>query len=133
MNKKDEDLLYRSFTKELAAEEKEKLEQALAASPSLRAEKAELEKISAALSRGATGSFRPGFVLRVWSKTRALASEREDFVGSLSWAFRRIAVATSLVALFVLAHNLYVERSISWQAALRIPQPSIENLWGFEE
>ena len=133
MNEKIRSLLVRSFDEELLPHEKAQLEQALSASALLRRERDELEALRRAFASGAATSFQPGFNARVLAKIRALKQPRENFTTSLSWAFRRIAIAATLAAMAVLVHNFYVEQNISLQAALRLPQPSFELMGDFQE
>ncbi|MFQ5605765.1 MAG: hypothetical protein ACE5HS_21050 [bacterium] len=132
MNKPMLELLYRSLDGHLSKEEQTMLEQALSASPELRKEKDQILAMRQTLSEGAARTFKPFFSARVMQKVRSEAKPAEEFVHSLLWAFRRIALGGAVAIALLLAINLFVEKNQNLDALLGVPQPTLEDTWQLE-
>jgi anti-sigma factor RsiW len=132
---KDEllDLLYRSFDSDLTAEEQSRLEEGLAASAELRAEKQRLESMRSAITSGAAESFRPFFAERVMQRLEGeLKPENgiQELFDSLAHTFRRIAVVGAAAAVVLIALNLSSSEDKTLAAAFGVNESSVEYLIG---
>ena len=132
---KDEllDLLYRSFDSDLTAEEQSRLQEGLAGSAELRAEKKRLQSIRRAITDGAAESFRPFFAERVMQRLEGeLRPENgiHELFDSLAHAFRRIAVVGAAAAVILIALNLSSSDDKTLAAAFGVNESSVEYLVG---
>lgn len=123
MNERLLELLYRSFDDNLGEQESQELSQALAHSAELRGLKRRLTETRAAIADTAERSFKPFFAARVLQRT----TKREEFSGSLVWAFRRVALAGVFALLLLIANNLWAAKSFSWETLLGMPQLTLED------
>jgi anti-sigma factor RsiW len=130
MNETMLDLLYRSFDGPLDEEEDRRLGEALAGSDELRAEKARIAAMRAALADGAAGSFRPMFAQRVMHRITAAGAERNGdlLFEALLRLFRPLAVVGAAAAILAIALNLRESGEISLAAAFAPTEPAIEVL-----
>jgi hypothetical protein len=130
MVKQIEDLLYESFDRELAPDERKRLDDALKSSDTLRHKKNMLEKMRRQLtSAGADASFRPFFADRVM---RAIHSQNETktsvdpFWESLIGIFRPVAISVAIAVIVLLSYNIWRSQSISLASVLGEPDISFE-------
>ncbi|MFQ5641573.1 MAG: hypothetical protein ACE5IR_26665 [bacterium] len=133
MNERILKLLYRSFDAPLSQEEEMELLQALSASSQLREEQKRLAEMRGMLKDEATRSFRPFFAARVMHRIKHEKTAGEDFVESLVWIFRRIALAGGLAILFLVITHLFVENHRSLNSVFGIPQYTLAETWQLED
>jgi anti-sigma factor RsiW len=131
MDQKVLDLLYRSFDGQLTPEEKQLLEKTLAQSKALQKEKERIVGLRKTISGSALQSFEPFFAERLMQRIQAERESQsaagEDFIGSLLWSFRRIALAGAIAVLLLLTSNIVQKGEISLNSMLAIPQLTIED------
>jgi len=121
MNGRHVDLLIRSFDQHLSQEEQQELEAALKASRRLRAERKALEAMRQQVAESGSGEFRPFFSARVMNRIRASQTATEEFVQSLTWAFRVFAmVGVTAIVLFV-SVNSRLGKDISVETIFSLP------------
>lgn len=132
MNDRMPNLLYRSFDQTLSREEQQALSQAFSASPQLLEEQKRLAEMRQLIKSGAVRSFKPFFATRVMHRIKRQAGESEEFIGSLMWGFRRVAVAGAAAILLLLANNVFLEKNRSVESMLGLPQLTIEDTWQLE-
>lgn len=131
MNEKMLELLYRTFDDRLTEEERKRLDEALAASEELRAEKERISAMRSAISSNAAVSFEPFFAERVMNRIRDLekADAGEDlFFESLYRMFRPLALAASLAVFTLISWNLSKSDDISLSAAFAVQEEHSDNL-----
>ncbi len=125
------ELLGRSFDSSLSDAEQQQLDEALAESAELRAEKSRLETLRNAVSSSAATSFDPFFADRVMQRLReeqAEGSEESLIADSLIVLFRRVAAVAAVLTLCVMSYNLFSSEHMSLAAAMGIPQESISDV-----
>ncbi len=125
------ELLGRSFDSSLSDVEQRQLEEALAESPELRAEKARVEALRKAVSSSVATSFDPFFADRVMQRIREEQTEgREEslIADSLIVLFRRVAAVAAVLTLSVMSYNLFSSESKSFAAAIGFPQETISDV-----
>lgn len=131
MDQKVLELLYRSFDGQLTQAEQERLDEALRHSQALREEKEKIAAMRQAVSGSAAQTFQPFFAERVMQriqgKRKSMAAVGEDFMSSLAWSFRRIAIAGVIAVLLLLAGSFIQKGEISLNAMLAMPQLTIED------
>jgi hypothetical protein len=131
MNDELLDLLYRSFDEKLEPEEQRRLKAALAQSDMLRKERARMLAIRESLGTGAAESFKPFFAQRVMSRIEdefAEGRSGETFLESLSYVFRRVALAGALAVIVLAVFNIVSSDTVSATAALGLPEMTIEEV-----
>lgn len=108
MNKKDLRLLIRSFDEDLPPNDSARLEEVLRGSSRLREERDRLAALRGMMAAGRNVAFKPFFAGRVLSRLapQAVRTRAEDFAINLTLAFRRVALAGSLVVLGLTAYNV---------------------------
>ncbi len=129
MNEMLLDLLYRSFDEELSKEEQIMLDKALASSLELNKEKDRIAEMRKAIAENAERSFKPFFSARVMQRIKADETEQDDFFTSLVWTFRRFAIIGAITIILLLANSILVDKSISIDTALAMPQLTLEDTW----
>lgn len=131
MDQKVLELLYRSFDGQLTPAERQRLEEALAHSQPLREEKEKIAALRQTVAGSAAQSFEPFFAERVMqriqAKGRLLAAAGDDFIASLMWSFRRIALAAIIAVFLLLAGNIIQKGEISLNSMLAMPQLTIDD------
>jgi len=132
MNEKALELLHRSFDDELSAAELQKLEDALADSPALRDEKKQLLEMRELIRAGAERSFGPFFPAKVVNRIKSEKAGKPDFLASLAWSFRTVAIVSGLVIVFLFAFNSFTRQSISLDSLLGMPKLQLEDTWQVE-
>jgi hypothetical protein len=127
MNEEMLDLLYRSLDGVLEPAEQRRLDGALTQSESLREERDRILTLRSSLSAGAAKSFRPFFVKRLMNR---LAAELrpETFLESLSYVFRRVALAGAAAVIALAIFNIATSDTVSATAALGVPQITIDDV-----
>jgi anti-sigma factor RsiW len=127
MNDEMLDVLYRSLDGVLEPEDERRLEDALASSESLREEKARILAIRETLATSAAKSFRPFFAEHV---TNVLSKEAqpETFLESLSYVFRRVALAGAAAVVALAIFNIANSDKVSATAALGVPEITIDDV-----
>ena len=131
MNKNLLDLLYRSFEEELKLEDRDRLNKALKMSDDLRKEKKQLEKLRKTVSTLGTESFKPFFEERVMQRLDRLNNNSfilEKSVDDLIVLFKPLGLAISAVILVILAYNLGINGTLSFESVLGIPGYTTENI-----
>jgi len=129
MNKKELELLYRSFDGELTREEERMLKEALERSEALRAEKRLIEGLRKAIAAGGNASFGPFFADRVMERIGegpAAAPEPNGFLRSIEAFFRPVALAAAGLSIVILCINLWVGGRVSLEAAFGVPEATLE-------
>lgn len=132
MNKTILELLYRSLDGELTPDEQASLNEALAASEELRAEKRRLHAIRQAVAQGAVDTFKPFFAARVMQRIAQAAEPRqasESFFGGLIYTFRRVALAGAMIIAAFIIYNITASDQISFTTVLGAPEISIEEVF----
>jgi hypothetical protein len=129
MNQEMLDLLYRSFDSELMKSEQEQLQQALAASPELRAEKQQIVATRERLQKGAADAFKPFFLTRLNATLHRGQQQQEEFFSSLKWSFRLVSLVGALTVVFLFAYSSVSEQTISVDSLLGMPQVTLEDTW----
>lgn len=131
MDQKVLELLYRSFDAQLTPAEQQQLDEALARSQPLREEKEKIAAMRQAVAGSAVQSFEPFFAERVMQRIqgrgKSMAAAGEEFMSSLVWSFRRIALAGVIALLLLLAGNIIQKGDISLNSVLAMPQLTIED------
>jgi anti-sigma factor RsiW len=132
MNKRTNDLLYRSLDSPLGDAEQAELERVLKESAALRAEKKRIEKLREVLTHSGEKKFKPFFAERVLQRLALPERRREsevDFFSSLVFLFRRVAVAAALVCLLMIAYNIIENNGLSMNNLLGFQEYTIEDVW----
>jgi hypothetical protein len=130
MNKKILDLLYRSFDKELSSAERKHLNEMLQKSKKLRSEQQNIKLMRDSITSSAEQSFSPTFSDQVMARLRMKKQKQtngvEDFLDSLLWAFKRIALVGSLVTLLLIGFSTIQKGKLSLDSLLALPQVNLE-------
>ncbi|MFQ5822885.1 MAG: hypothetical protein ACE5JB_02395 [bacterium] len=129
MNERLLELLYRSFDDELSEEDQTELTSALSLFPELLEEKKRIIEMRQMIKGEAVHSFKPFFAAQVMQRIKSESIEQEDFLGSLIWVFRRIALAGTIAILLLLANSVLVEKNNSLDSVLGMPQLTLEDTW----
>jgi anti-sigma factor RsiW len=132
MNDKILELLYRSFDADLTHEEQMALDEALAASEQLRAEKRRIEAMRQSISSSAVDTFKPFFATRVMQQVAESAEPREVSEGlfrGLVYAFRRVALAGAMIIAAFIIYNVAASDQVSFTTVLGAPEISIEEVF----
>lgn len=131
MDKKLQDLLYRSFDSNLNPEEKKRLEEALSRSVELREEKEIITSLRINIDRGKTTSFEPFFADRVMEKiqTSKQVDENEQFFESLFVVFRPIAIAAAILIIIITGYNINMTGQFSIEGALGVQEVTIDDVY----
>jgi len=131
MDQKVLELLYRSFDRQLTPEEQHRLDEALTHSQPLQEEKERIAALRQTVAGSAAQSIEPFFAERVMQRIQAKGKSRtsagDDFIGSLMWSFRRIALAGVIAVFLLLAGNIIQKGEISLNSMLAMPQLTIED------
>ena len=131
MNKKILKLLYRSFDTELTPEESTKLEQALAQSEELRAEKVRIDEIRSLVQTSGEKTFHSFFTDKVMLRIRERKQElsREDaFFDALVGLFRPVVIGAAILFLGLISYNIIKSGEISLESAFAEPQVTLEQV-----
>lgn len=130
MNKKVLDLLYRSFDEELSAAERKYLNEMLHKSKKLYSEQQKIKLIRDSIAESAEQSFSPTFSEQVMARLRMKKHKQtngmEDFLDSLWWAFKRVALAGSFITLLLIGLSVIQKGKISIDSLLALPQVNLE-------
>lgn len=129
MNKKDLELLYRSFDDSLTPEEQKQLREALGGSKALRKEKKRIASLRKAVSDHAAESFEPFFAERVMQRikhSRQAEKSPDLFFESLFAVFRPIAVGAVVLLIILLSYNIIKSDRLSLASAFAEPEVSLE-------
>lgn len=129
MNKKDLELLYRSFDGSLTPEEQKQLGEALAGSKALREEKKRIKSLREAISNHAAESFEPFFAERVMQRierSRQAEKSPDQFFESLFAVFRPVAVGAVVLLIILLSYNMIKSDRLSLASAFAEPEVSLE-------
>jgi len=130
MNEKVLDLLYRSFDEELSAAERKYLNEMLHKSKKLRSEQQKIKLIRDSIAESVEQSFSPTFSEQVMARLRMKKQKQtngiEDFLDSLWWAFKRLALAGSIVTLLFIGLSVIQKGKISIDSLLALPQVNLE-------
>lgn len=129
MNENVLQLLLRSFDEALSPAEQEALNQALAASAKLRAEKESLENAARMLAENADRSAQPFFAARVQRRILETAARENELAAAWRWAFRRVAMAGATLLVLWLGQHALAGKPLTMAAALGWPQLSLANVW----
>ncbi len=119
-------LLYRSFDEPLHPAEQQQLDQALAESASLRAEKERIAQMRALISDAVPRAFQPFFAEKVIRKIRERRRMTESFVDSLVAVFRPVAIAVTIFLIVLLSYNLFISEHKSLSSAFAEPEIKLE-------
>jgi anti-sigma factor RsiW len=125
------ELLFRSLDGELTADEQQMLDKALLESPDLRLERDRLSALRRTLGAGRRTNFEPFLAERVLRRIQAGTvpdMNLEGILDSLMLVFRRVAVVGAVIAVAVIAFNLSRGDGVSLNAALAIPEDSIDRV-----
>jgi anti-sigma factor RsiW len=125
------ELLFRSLDGELTADEQQMLDKALLESPDLRLERDRLSALRQTLGAGRRTNFEPFLAERVLRRIQAGTvpdMNLEGILDSLMLVFRRVAVVGAVIAVAVIAFNLSRGDGVSLNAALAIPEDSIDRV-----
>lgn len=128
MNKKIIELLYRSFDEELAPNERQRLDDALAKSAALREEKERMTAMRAMISDSSKKSFHPFFAEKVMRRLRQAESDPETFLDSLISVFRPVAFAAIIILIMLISYNLNKTENYSLAGALGEHQVTLEEV-----
>lgn len=133
--KRERKLLYRSFEENLSPAEEKYLEAALGKSAELRWEKSELQKMRTRLAGSSAMGFSPGFSDQVMRRIRQAVPVNgfEEFIESLFWSFKRLAVAAAIVVILLLSINWISQGRVSLGSALAIPQLTVDDTVNLDE
>jgi anti-sigma factor RsiW len=132
MNDKMLELLYRSLDGVLTPDEQASLNEALAASEELRAEKRRLHAMRQAVAQSAADTFRPFFAARVMQRIARSAEPKqasESFFRGLVYTFRRVALAGAMIIAAFIIYNITASDEISFTTVLGAPEISIEEVF----
>ena len=125
------ELLYRSFDEDLTGAERAALDDALAASGELRAEKERIASMRKAIAAGRATGFGYMFAERVMKRIRSRGDVEEAtpaFFDSLFRVFRPVAIAGIAAAMAVMVFNIAQNRNLSFSAALGVPETTLEEV-----
>jgi len=131
MNKRLFDLLYRSFDEELSEEQKDRLDKALQKSQKLREEREKIKNLRKHVSETATLSFKPFFAERVTHGIKNLSranNSAQEFFGSLSYVFRRVAIGAAIVFTLLFSANLIEGKFHSFEKNVTISEMSLDDV-----
>ena len=131
MDKKLQDLLYRSFDSDLNQKEKKILDEALVHSEELREEKEIITSLRNNIERGKTTSFKPFFADRVMEKiqTSKQVDENEQFFESLFVIFRPIAVAAVILIIIIAGYNINTTGQFSIEGVFGVQEVTIDDVY----
>ncbi len=125
-------LLYRSFDDSLTAHEQQLLDEALALSSELRAEKKNIEAQRQLVSGiGEELSFRPFFAERLMNRItteKEKASYPDIFFETLLLLFKRVALAGAAACLIVIVYNLVLGENLKSNEAFYVSQVTYEQI-----
>ena len=128
MNKKILKLLYRSFDDDLSLEDHHRLDDALAKSAELRAEKERLLAMRAMVSDSGANSFQPFFAEKVMRRIRNAESAQESFLDSLIAVFRPVAIAAFIILVMLISYNLKKTENYTLAGALGEHKATLEEI-----
>ena len=132
MNERHIDLLYRSLDSPLSIEDQGELKRALSESAELSAEKTRIMQLREVISHGGPQKFEPYFAERVLQRISLSQRRQEnevDFLASLQYLFRRVAVAAAVVCLLIIAYNIIENNGLSMNNLLGFQDYTIEDIW----
>lgn len=113
------DRLYRSFEGPLLVAEQKQLNDDLAASRGLQAEKRHIEDLRVHLAARRAIAFRPFFATRVMGQIASLDKEL-NFSEGILVAFRRIAAVGLIILIAIVSYNMIINNSYSLTSALAL-------------
>jgi len=128
MNRKDLELLYRSFDDSLTPEEQKQLREALESSKALREEKKRIASLRKAVSGHAAESFEPFFAERVMRRIKQFRQAEKSpdlFFESLFAVFRPVAVGAVVLLIVLLSYNIIKSDRLSLASAFAEPEVSL--------
>ena len=131
MDKKLQDLLYRSFDSDLNPEEKKRLEEALSRSKELRQEKEMIASLRENIKGNQNTSFSPFFADRVMATIQSVKKddESEKFFDSLFVLFRPIAIAATVLIIIIAGYNMSTTGHFSLEGALGVPDVTVDDVY----
>lgn len=129
------ELLYRSFDTELSARDRRRLDEALAASAALRAERDQIEALRRAVTRAAPEGFGPGFAARVAERLRPEAGRdriSESWLAAFRAMFRWVAIPAASVCAALIIWNIQLNgfSTASTDPAAALWQTPLQTLLG---
>ena len=128
MSKRIKRWLYRSLDHDLRPRVKKKLDAALARSPVLRAERERILAQRRNIAGVAATSFGPLFAERVMSRIRRMDQSVDPFYEALKSAFRKFAVAGTILVILLLSYNLVKENSFNSEEIFFTADTTFENM-----
>lgn len=130
MNNKLLELLYRSFDGDLTQEENNLLEKALQESFKLREEMTKMILLRTHVSGSAAKSFKPFFAERVANRMKEIANSnpQQEFLGSLSYVFRRVAIGAAIVFTLLFSANLIEGKFHSFEKNVTSSEMSLDDV-----
>ena len=132
MDKKQRDLLYRSFDDDLTPEAEAQLKQALAESKNLRREKERIAALRQAVSSKAARSFGPHFADRVMQRIGQRTKKEtglETYFDALFSVFRPVVVGAIVLIIVLLSYNIIRSDRLSLAGAFAEPQVTLEEAY----
>ena len=131
MDKKLQDLLYRSFDSDLNPDEKKGLIEALSRSKELRQEKEMIASLRENIKGNQNTSFRPFFADRVMATIQSVKKddESEKFFDSLFVLFRPIAIAATVLIIIIAGYNMSTTGHFSLEGALGVPDVTVDDVY----
>ena len=131
MDEKIRELLYRSFDETLKPEDSKVLEHALANSDDLLKEKEEIAALRNQVYESKTEQFKPFFAERVLKRiqTSALDQNENAIFDSLIVLFKPVAIAATVLIIFVAGYNMADSGNISLEGALAIPDVTLDDAY----
>lgn len=127
MDKKTEELIYRSFDGVLNEEEKNTLEEALNSSEELRSETTLIAQMRDLLSGSKSIHFPDGFADKVVERVKTEIQNNGELMYSvMKKQFRTFAIAASLLAVAFISFNVINNGEFSINSALGIEESAME-------
>ena len=122
------ELLLKSRQTQLSPEEANRLQKALDEREDLRIAKENLEMLDQ-IKGEKDLAFRPFFSGRVMHRINQLNEQNPDFVSSLIFAFKRLALPAFAIMLALVVMTLVNEQSLSLESITGLSEISVDDLW----
>jgi len=125
------DLIYKEIDSELSSEEKNILHKEMKKNPDLADERKKILKVREMITGSAINSFKPFFEEKVMSKINALdgTNELDIFGRFLTIFFKRTAFVSAFIILLILILNVSSGNILSVEAALGLPEMTINEIF----
>jgi len=123
--------LVRSLDSTLRKKDRKRLDRALAESPDLRRQKAEILSLRQAIAEESARSFRPGFEDRVMNRIRsapAVPNGIEAKIQSYRWVFGRLAAVSVFVLIVLITVILVQDGLIPKEAVFYVSDTTISRI-----